>query len=260
MRESRCIFPWGVYIGDLLDDQKALPLLLPSSRGGFSVTFDEISEDDASDFIQRVVLKLMGVSSANLIKVNIFDFSYKKRFANLWKFKEYGLYSISLDTDEALRDFAQLEKKLLHRYHELLSRENPTLSQYNNATDKKEQYQILILNLEYFPQDEQLSKRMKDFFTAAYDAGFYTIVFALDEVIKTDTQSVQYFLNLFPSLSFKNHQLNIDTTLYPFEGKNENYCFIQIDDNQDLLVEDILSSIKIEEEKIALKEPQTQEI
>ncbi len=261
MRENSSTFPWGVYIGDLSDDQKALPLLIPSNRGGFSVSFDESSEDDASDFIQRVVLKLMGVSDANLIKVNIFDFSYKKRFADLWKLKDHDLYAISLDEEEAVADFAKLEKKLIHAYHELLSNKNPTLSHYNQNASTKEQYNVLIFNLEYFPQDEHLTKRMRDFFSAAHDAGFYTIVFASDELQNQNHKSVDYFLNLFPVISFKNHQTSIDKSLYPFDNDTQNqaYRFIQVDDDKTLLVDDILINIQNEKEKTELKEPVAQE-
>ena len=46
-------FPWGIYIGDLIDNNDTIPLCLDSKQGGFCVLFDESSEQIANNFIEN---------------------------------------------------------------------------------------------------------------------------------------------------------------------------------------------------------------
>jgi len=47
-------FPWGIYIGDLIDDNDTIPLCLDSKQGGFCLLFDESSEAIANNFIENI--------------------------------------------------------------------------------------------------------------------------------------------------------------------------------------------------------------
>jgi hypothetical protein len=76
-------FPWGIYIGDLIDNNDTIPLCLDSKQGGFCVLFDENSEKVANNFIENIALKLFEVLPIGDIVANIFDFSHKKRFMHL---------------------------------------------------------------------------------------------------------------------------------------------------------------------------------
>ena len=76
-------FPWGIYIGDLIDNNDTIPLCLDSKQGEFCVLFDESSEQIANNFIENIALKLLEVLPIGDIVVDIFDFSHKKRFMHL---------------------------------------------------------------------------------------------------------------------------------------------------------------------------------
>lgn len=53
-------FPWGIYIGDLINNNDTIPLYLDSKEGGFCMLFDESSEKIANNLIENVALKLFG--------------------------------------------------------------------------------------------------------------------------------------------------------------------------------------------------------
>ncbi len=260
MAEKKYAFPWGIYIGDLLDDHIALPLLLSANKGGFSVIFDEQSESDANNFIENVALKLCEVTSDTGLNMHVFDFSYKKRFAYLSEFKEHDVYHISLTLEDAILDFNKLEKTLLHRYHDLLSSDQKTLSQYNQNTEQKEPYDLLLIHLDHFPEDSSLTKRMKEFFDAAYDAGFYTIVFASEEMIETQPNVVQYFMHRFPAIRFRKTEAIFSETLFSFYESTRQYRFEYVNDNKESIVKDLTKKMQYQSEKIALKEPMTEDV
>jgi len=76
-------FPWGIYIGDLIDNNDSIPLCLDSKQGGFCVLFDESSEQIANNFIENIALKLYDIafnqnSATNTRRnfKNLFQFSY----------------------------------------------------------------------------------------------------------------------------------------------------------------------------------------
>ncbi len=44
MPTTNYAFPWGIYIGNLIDNNDTIPLCLDSKEGGFCVLFDDSSE------------------------------------------------------------------------------------------------------------------------------------------------------------------------------------------------------------------------
>ena len=147
-------FPWGVYIGDLLDGQdNTIPLLLDSRKGGFCVIFDEESEKTAFNLIENVALKLLDVVKLGNLLVDIIDHSHKPHFQALAALKSEGLYHIAISQQEAKHKFEDLEKIAIHRHHEILNARTPDISTYNQTAKFPEQYHLLLLNLEHFPDE-----------------------------------------------------------------------------------------------------------
>jgi len=52
-QKQKKTFPWGVYIGYLIDNNDTIPLCLDSNEGGFCVLFDESREQIANNFIKQ---------------------------------------------------------------------------------------------------------------------------------------------------------------------------------------------------------------
>jgi len=166
-------FPWGIYIGDLIDNSDTIPLCLDSKQGGFCVLFDESSEEIANNFIENVALKLFEVLPIGRIEVDVFDFG-KPRFMKLSALKSANLYTVSFSKNRASDRFDALDELQNERLHTLLNYETPTLSEYNELHQASETYQLLLINLDDFPDEMSSEKRIKNFFDSLYEAGFYT--------------------------------------------------------------------------------------
>jgi hypothetical protein len=172
MQNQNYAFPWGIYIGDLIDNSSdTIPLCLDSKEGGFCVIFDKNSEPIANNFIENIALKLFEVLPIGDMVVDIFDFSHKKRFMYLSSLQNDKLYDIAFNQRTATDKFDTIEEIALYRHHSILS--------YNTPTKFKEQYHLLLINLDSFPDEMSSVKRIKNFFDSAYEAGFYTIAFFL---------------------------------------------------------------------------------
>ncbi len=158
-------FPWGIYIGDLIDNNDTIPLCLDSKQGGFCVLFDEDSELIANNFIENIALKLFEVLPIGDIVVDIFDFSHKKRFMHLSSLQNHKLYDIAFNQNSATNKFNKIEEIALNPHHSILTSATPTISDYNQESKFKEQYHLLLINLDSFPDEMTSAKRIKNFFT-----------------------------------------------------------------------------------------------
>ncbi len=132
-------FPWGIYIGDLIDNNDSIPLCLDSKQGGFCVLFDEGSEAIANNFIENIALKLLEVMPIASIEVDVFDFG-KPRFMKLSALKIANLYTASYNKNKATDRFDALEELQNERLHTLLNYETPTLGEYNQQNQANETY------------------------------------------------------------------------------------------------------------------------
>jgi hypothetical protein len=72
-RDNSKSFPWGVYIGDLIDGDDSILVCLDSQNGGFTLLYDNNSEEVVFDFIENVTLKLLEVLPPKLLSVNAFN-------------------------------------------------------------------------------------------------------------------------------------------------------------------------------------------
>jgi len=243
-------FPWGIYIGNLMDNGNRLPLYLPSSKGGFNVFFDDASETETNNFIENVALKLFETLPVSDIEVDVFDFSYKKRFNDLSLLKDKNLYSIALTPEDTEKRFSELKKISLYRHHELLSTTIQSISNYNKVNKEIQTYHLLLINLEHFPTSLSETKKIKDFFDTAYEVGFYTITFGNKNSIDTQNETTQYIVDRYPSIEFKNSKIVFNKKSFDFYDLTQQYEFRYIKDNKTAIVEKILQTSTIESETI----------
>ncbi|MEI6708086.1 MAG: FtsK/SpoIIIE domain-containing protein [Methylococcales bacterium] len=238
-------FPWGIYIGDFISpDDDTLPVLLPSQKGGFCVLFDENSESIANNFIENVALKLFEVVPVGELSVHVFDFTHKKRFMHLSALQTESLYSIVLNANDASTKFNELEKTSQYRHHNLLTHKASTLSQYNQQNTVREKYHVLLIHLEHYPDDLASYKRIKAFFTEAFDAGFYCIAFADIDILKNENKPTQYLLKRFPPLEIRNKKLLLTNELFEFSTALSNYHFDYVNDNKDAIIETLQNQLR----------------
>ncbi|CAA6809154.1 MAG: Cell division protein FtsK [uncultured Sulfurovum sp.] len=240
-------FPWGIYIGDLIDNNDNMPLCLDSKQGGFCVLFDDESEVTANTFIENVALKLFEVLPMGDMLVDIFDFSHKKRFMHLSSLQSQKLYNIAFNQNNATTKFNKIEEIALERHHNTLSFETPTISEYNQKSKFKEQYHLLLINLDSFPDETTSKKRIKNFFDSAYEAGFYTIAFGSQDILESEVNATQVILNQFVHLSIKNNTFKFTKELIEFADIIKKYDFEYVNDNKDKIIQSLLAQLEKEE-------------
>jgi len=240
-------FPWGIYIGDLIDNSDTIPLCLDSKQGGFCVLFDESSEETANNFIENVALKLFEVLPIGHIEVDVFDFG-KPRFMKLSALKTANLYTASYSKNRATDRFDALEELQNERLHTLLNYETPTLSEYNELNQANETYQLLLINLEDFPDEMSSAKRTKNFFDSLYEAGFYVIAFGNESIIESKSKATQAILKRLSSINIINGQFEFEKELFEFSELLEEYEFEYVNDNKEKIVKQILTSFEAEQE------------
>jgi len=246
--KKRASFPWGIYIGDLIDNSSdTIPLCLDSKEGGFCVIFDKNSEPIANNFIENIALKLFEVLPIGDMVVDIFDFSHKKRFMYLSSLQNDKLYDIAFNQRTATNKFDKIEEIALYRHHTILSYNTPTISDYNQQSKFKEQYHLLLINLDSFPDEMTSTKRIKNFFDSAYEAGFYTIAFGSQEVLESESKSTQVILNHFKHINIKDKRVIINRDIFEFYDILEDYEFEYVNDNKDKIVKNLLAQLKKEE-------------
>jgi len=241
-------FPWGIYIGDLIDQTNTIPLCLDSKEGGFCVLFDEESEDTANNFIENIALKLFEVMPLNSIEIDIFDFG-RPQFMKLSALKKLDLYNISFSKNKASDRFDVLDELENDRLHNLLSFETPTLNEYNKLNNEREKFYLLLINMDDFPDEMSSAKRIKNFFDASYDAGFYTIAFGSKEILQSKLKAIQAILKQFNTIEIKEKKFKISNELFGFDNLLKEYEFEYVNDNKNKIVDKLLTQWESEQEK-----------
>jgi len=194
-----------------------------------------------------VALKLLEVMPLGSIGVDIFDFG-KPRFMNLSGLKKANLYSVFYNKARASIRFDALDELQSDRLHNLLSFEAPTLSEYNEINSATEKHYLLLINLEDFPDEMSSPRRIKNFFDASYEAGFYTIAFANREVKYSKSKATQAFLRQFESIQITNNQFKIPSKLFRFDELLKEFDFEYVNDNKNRIVKQLLSIFEQEQE------------
>lgn len=241
-------FPWGVYIGDLLDEQDStIPLLLDSRQGGFCVIFDDDSEETATNLIENVALKLLDVVSFGDLLVDVIDFSIKKRFAYLTTLKSEGLYDIASSQQEAKLKFEDLEKIARHRHGNILNARTPDISTHNQTAKFVEKYHLILLNLENFPDEFTAYSRLKAFIDSHYEAGFYLITFGSQDILQSQNKATQYLLNKLTRLTVEHNKIAVTKAIFSHADLLEGYSFEYLNLNKTLLLDKLLEQTKADE-------------
>ena len=204
-------FPFGIYIGTLkvLDNCK-IPLLLPKSIGGFCFFFDQKDEENALDYLENILLNIAENISSNMLEFNIFDYSVKKKFSTLSMLQTDGLYKIYYKSHDANERFEYLENLAFKRHHELLGNCS-SIFDFNKKSQHKEKYYILIINIDYFPDEHLSEKRVIDFFDASYEAGIFIIAYNYkNNSYKEKSKVKNVILKKFPVIEFSHISLIIN--------------------------------------------------
>ncbi len=238
-------FPWGIYIGDLIDNNDIIPLCLDSRQGGFCVLFDDTSQAVANNFIENVALKLFEVMPIGMIKANIFDFG-DIRFLALATFERLGLYDIAYEPKSSKHKFEALHELSRDRIHGVLEGYE-SLSDYNKESDYAESYHLLLINVEDFVNEMGNIRELKRFFDTAFKAGFYTILFGGIALKESKSEIMQEMLSHFPKLSIEKQKFYLTKELFEFADMLEEYEFNSVDDNKEQIVQTLMAQYKTKE-------------
>jgi hypothetical protein len=236
------IFPYGILIGYMENSQNKFPLLVDSKKGGFYVLFDNESEITANTFIENITLNLLEIMEYKHLKIRLFDFG-KNRFLYLSTLKDKEVFNIAYSRDIANKEFDKLEEILQYRNHTLLNYEIPTLNDYNKNSDKKEEYYLIIFNLDSFPDDDISSKRIQNFIESAFEAGYFIISFS-NKNIKNKTNSAQVILDYYKDITIENNKFKINKELYPIKELDYIFNFSPIEIDREKAVKNILEKNK----------------
>ncbi len=245
-------FPWGVYIGDLMSADKttepnSLPVLLPTDVGGFCIDYDTASENIANQSIENIVLLLADVLPAKLLHFHIFDFDIAPRFRYLSQLKSYGLYHLYTDEQSAKDAFENLEKMARYRLHDLLTPEMKNLSEYNQQAENKEDYHIVLINMNYYPDEAINVRRVKSFFDSASKAGFYTIFYNAsdnhDDMEGNREKSFNYLRQRFHRVDMKDEIVRLSPELFGFAGLCKQCGFKIADADRSQIIAELIDAL-----------------
>lgn len=244
MKNKNNAFPWGSHIGDLIYNNNTIPLCINSKDGGFCITFDSQSESMANNLIENVALNFLDILPIRDVVVDIFDYSHKKRFMHLSYLQSEKLYDIAFSQNSAIHKFNKLEEIALDRHHNILTFNTPTISEYNQINKFKEQYHLLLINLNSFPDDTISAKRIKNFFDSAYEAGFYIICFGSNSLINSDAKIANMILNQFPTMHIEKQKIELSKEIFDFGASTKKYTLNPINENKNAIVKNLLQQLE----------------
>lgn len=240
------VFPWGVYIGKLEYKNNEIPALINANEGGFVLLFDNTNEEIVNNFIENITLTLLNVMPLNSLKIYVFDFG-KKRFLYLSELGKIGIYNIAYTMNKAKYYFDELEDMVLKRYHNYLNIDTPNLNEYNLKNNTSEEFILLIINLEDFPDEMTNPKRIINFLESAYEAGVYVIAFGNKDIIDTNIKATKEILKYFPHITVTNSQFSIPEKLFKLQKLLKLYNFEYVNENKKILLNNIFKKQKEEE-------------
>jgi hypothetical protein len=236
------IFPYGVFIGEMENSKNKFPFLIDSKKGGFCVLFDDESEITANTFIENITINLLDIMAYKRLKIKLFDFG-KNRFLYLSTLKDKELFDIEYSRNIANKEFDKLEEILQYRNHNLLNYEIPTLNDYNKNHDKKEEYYLILINLDSFPDDDIYQKRIQNFIESSFEAGYFIIPFA-NKNRKNKNKSTKVILDYYKDITIENNNFKINNDLYPIRELDYIFNFSPININQEKIIKNILEKNK----------------
>ena len=193
---------------DYIKDE-VYPCLIESNNRGFCVLYDTEEEEKANNMIESTVLTLLNTLPIGMIHINIFNFG-KKRFFYLDALRQANILHNAYTAKLANKRFEELEELVQERQYNYLTYDTPTISDYNIQTNSNENYHILLINLEDFPDEYISQKRLKNFFNIAYESGVYTILFAPFSIERGKVpKSIRMLLERFKKIKINKKSITI---------------------------------------------------
>jgi len=231
---------------------KEIPCMIKSKDRGFCVLYGENVKDKADSFIESIVLLLVGALPMGILHINLFNFG-KKRFLYLDALRQANIMHNAYTVKLASKRFEELEELVQERQYDYLTYDIPTISDYNVKNDSSENYHILLLNLEDFPDEYLSQKRLQNFFDTAYESGVYTILFAPNSITKEkELKSIKMLIERFKQIKIDQNFIDIsqvfDTNLLKLYT-DISLDFEVLDFDKKSFVEELLKKYKNKEDE-----------
>lgn len=204
-------FPWGVNVAKIRHPKngETVPGLLPTSPGGFLVSYVEGRTQEANLLIQNAVASILAQLPIQGANINVLDFSIKNQFSILSVLEASKIFKTHHFASDAMAYLEQVECLCVERHHNLLGSNFMTLSDYNQQATGPEPYTIIILNLNDFPTNAASIEKLSKVLSSAHEAGFYTILscnisqeFSGADANKRE-QFLQFVREKYPELNLK---------------------------------------------------------
>ena len=227
-----------------------IPCMIKSKDRGFCVLYSEYTKEKADNFIESIVLLLVSTLPIGMLRIDLFNFG-KKRFLYLDALRQANILHSAYTSKLASKRFEELEELVQERQYNYITYDTPTISDYNVKNESDENYHILLLNLEDFPDEYLSQKRLQNFFDIAYESGIYTILFAPNSIVKEkELKSIKMLIERFQQIKFDQKSIDInqvfDTNLLKLYD-NINLDFKTLDFDKKSFVEELLKKYKDKE-------------
>jgi hypothetical protein len=243
--EENYAFPWGFHLGDITTNSKKTPLYTESKDGGFTLLYDKASEKSADRLLESLALELLSTMPYELLKISMID-KGRKKFYRLSSLQPIGLYEVAYDAKSIEGFFDRLEKMIIARHTELLCCNRQTIDQHNQKSRMKQNYHLVLLNIENFTQQGFSKRRIDNFLESAYQAGVYVIAFGNQELLQSKEETTQSILKRFKQLKVDNNQFHITPEIFEFQELLEEGAFAPLNIVNDQLMHKILAKADIE--------------
>jgi len=186
------------------------PLLAPLRKGGLAFLGED--GEDAVTTVETVLLSLLLALPPEQVQIFEFDFSINKKFEYLYELRNLlNKYKYVTSPRQAELSFQELLDLARYRHRELLSREYPTLYDFNANISARQPYVFVLLSLKDFPAKLIEPQTVRDFVDHAFEAG--VIVFAygnLPELGEKQLAAVHPFLERYPKILLKRDTVEIE--------------------------------------------------
>jgi hypothetical protein len=243
--DEKHLFPWGFHLGDLIKNKERMPLYTLSEDGGFCLLYDKVSEKKADTLLESLTLELLSTMPYQSLKVEMFD-SGKKKFYNLSPLQYIQLYEVAHDAPLMNELFGKIEEKIISRHTDLLCCNRKTINEHNQKSKMKQDYHLVLLNLEKFASLEYESRRINNFLESATDAGVYVIPFGNIDLLDSNNQTIQSFLKRFKNLKVTNNTFDITPEIFEFTELLEEREFQALDLDKASLLQKTMTNANLE--------------
>ena len=239
------VFPWGFHLGDLTKGVDHIPLYTNSTDGGFCLLYDKASEKKVDNLLESLVLELFMNMPKESLKVDMFDFG-KKKFYHLSPLQPMQLYKVSYTKEMIRESFEALEETIVSRHTDLLCCNRKTIDEHNQKSRMKKGYHLVLMHLANFPNEEIELRRIQNFVDSAQQAGVYVIAFGYEEMLQSESKSIQAILKGFKNINVSDGEFKITEDIFEFMELLDDHSFESLDLNKHDLLQQILQKADLE--------------